>query len=99
MVVLGCMINEGDVILPYIFEQGLRIISDGCVEMLNTVVNDVCNLDLLHFSFFLSAIALWKDNVCLFDFFCFIIQCFEYVVVLLLDRIPPVSLYLNLLCS
>lgn len=52
MVVLGCMINEGDVILPHIFEQGLRIISDGCVEMLNTVVNDVCNLDLLHFSFF-----------------------------------------------
>ncbi|KAL1110394.1 hypothetical protein AAG570_007925 [Ranatra chinensis] len=36
--VFGCVSSEGDVMPPHFFQEGLRLTSDGYVELLNTVV-------------------------------------------------------------
>ena len=38
VMVFGCVSSEGDVMPPHIFERGLRLNSQGYVEVLNTVV-------------------------------------------------------------
>ena len=38
VMVFGCVSSEGDVMPPHFFREGLRLNSDGYVELLNTVV-------------------------------------------------------------
>lgn len=38
VMVFGCVSSEGDVMPPHFFQEGLRLTSDGYVELLNTVV-------------------------------------------------------------
>ncbi|KAL1115595.1 hypothetical protein AAG570_005885 [Ranatra chinensis] len=38
VMVLGCVSSEGDLMPPHFFREGLRLTSDGYVELLNTVV-------------------------------------------------------------